>query len=1034
MVIKCPKCQHENPETARSCIECGLQLDMIDEIPHFHTETLETPKEELTTGSTFANRYQIIEEIGKGGMGRVYKVQDTKIKEKIALKLIKPEIAKDKRTIERFSNELRLARKIRHKNVCQMFDLGEERGTQFITMEYVSGEDLRNSIRRFGQLPIGKSIAIVKQICEGLAEAHRQGVVHRDLKSNNIMIDDDGNVRIMDFGIARSLEAKGITGAGVMIGTPEYMSPEQVEGKELDQRSDIYSLGVILYEMVTGRVPFEGDTPFTVGVKQKSEAPPNPKDINSQIPDDLNKVILRCLEKDKEKRYQDVGEVRSELSNIEKGIPTTERIIPDKKPLTSREITVTFGMKKLLIPLMIIAAVVIIGLIIWQVLPKKEAIPTAETENPSVAVMYFENNTGDPGMDHYRKSISDLLITDLSQSKYLDVLSGAKLFNILSKMGQLEEKTYSSEAIEEIANRGRVKHVIVGSFSRAGDVYRLNYSILDAATSDIVGSDTVQGQGEESFWTMVDEITRKIKANLNLSEEMLADDFDRDIGEITTSSPEAYKYYSEGARFDHLGQYEKSLELMERAIDIDPEFAMAYRSMGITYGDQQYYSKSKEYLRKAFELSNRVSTRERYQIQGDFYSYTEEYEKAIEAYKQLLELYPKDTDANINLGVIYAGLEEWDKAIERFEVLRHTGDESIFSYMNLALIFMSKESYEEAEEIINDYFRNFAENASLYYMLARNFVYQGKLDLALTEIDKASALEPDNYYRHLGRGNIFLFKGDLAEAEKEYQKLLNMDEPRAHFEGLRGLANLSLVKGKFNKAKDYAKQCILWADDIEEMRSKTWSQAYLAYIHSASGNQEQALSELDESWKTAVASDLAYYQMYNYWRQGKVFAKMGSLDKAQEAAEEFKTRIELGMDKYAIRDYYVLMGLIELKKGNLSKSIENLTKALPMYPYGPLDKPAHSHETLALASYRSGNLKKAQEEFTKITKLTSGRQYFGDIYAKAFYMLGKIYEELGDKARAIENYEKFLELWKDADTGLSEVADARKRLAGLNTP
>ncbi|MCK4431420.1 MAG: protein kinase, partial [Candidatus Aminicenantes bacterium] len=304
MGIKCPKCHSDNPDTKRFCGECGAQLHRegpiglsgpIDEISISHTKTLETPKEELTTGSTFAGRYQIIEELGKGGMGKVYKVHDTEIKEKVALKLLKPEIASDERTIERFRNEIRLARKIAHKNVGRMFDLGKEKGTYYITMEYVEGQDLRGLIRQSRKLTVGTAISIAKQVCEGLAEAHRLGVIHRDLKPSNIMIDKEGSGRIMDFGIARSLRAKGITGAGVMIGTPEYMSPEQVEAKETDQRSDIYSLGIILYEMVTGRVPFEGDTPFTIGVKHKSEIPEDPKKFNTQIPEDLSRMILRCL-------------------------------------------------------------------------------------------------------------------------------------------------------------------------------------------------------------------------------------------------------------------------------------------------------------------------------------------------------------------------------------------------------------------------------------------------------------------------------------------------------------------------------------------------------------------------------------------------------------------------------------------------------------------------------------------------------------------------------------------------------------------
>ena len=340
MAIHCPKCQFDNTSDSKFCKECGTHLPSIEDIDV--TATIEAPKEKLTTGSTFAGRYQIIEELGKGGMGRVYKVLDKEVNAKVALKLIKPEIAKDKKTIERFRNELKVARDIAHKNVCRMYHLGKEKGAYYITMEYVSGEDLKSFIRRSGIISVGKAISIANQVCEGLSEAHRLGVIHRDLKPQNIMIDKEGNVRIMDFGIARSLRAKGITGSGVMIGTPNYMSPEQVDGKETDQRSDIYSLGVILYEMVTGRAPFEGDTALSIAVKHKTEAPDDPRKYNEQLSEELCQIILKCLEKDKDIRFQNAGELRKALLDIEQGISTTEKIIPEKKPLTSREITIEF--------------------------------------------------------------------------------------------------------------------------------------------------------------------------------------------------------------------------------------------------------------------------------------------------------------------------------------------------------------------------------------------------------------------------------------------------------------------------------------------------------------------------------------------------------------------------------------------------------------------------------------------------------------------------------------------------------------------
>ncbi len=366
--MKCPRCQNDNPEGTRFCGRCGRELPGSGETVASGTATFQTPSKGLESGTTFARRFEIIEEIGQGGMGTVYKAYDSKIREVVALKLLKPEIASDLEVIERFRNEIKLARQVSHRHVCRMYDLGEEWLTIYISMEYVAGEDLKSFIRRSGHLNEAKAVGLARQIAEGLAEAHRLGVVHRDLKPQNVMIDKDGNAKIMDFGIARSLHTRGVTGTGVIIGTPEYMAPEQAEGRDVDHRADIYALGAILFEMVTGRVPFEGATPLSIVLKHRSEPPTDPQEINAQISAGLSRIILKCLEKSRENRFQSATEVLEALTAVEQGLPMTRQITArtkpataGTKPITAREITVKFSLKKILVPAIAVAALVVVA-------------------------------------------------------------------------------------------------------------------------------------------------------------------------------------------------------------------------------------------------------------------------------------------------------------------------------------------------------------------------------------------------------------------------------------------------------------------------------------------------------------------------------------------------------------------------------------------------------------------------------------------------------------------------------------------------
>jgi len=327
----CPQCRADNRPDSRFCHKCATPLQALQGSPADQTLTLEHPLASISRGTLFAGRYEVIEELGWGGMGRVYKVYDQKIKEVIALKLIHPEISLNEKAIDRFRNELKFARKIGHRHVCRMFDLGEDDHQFYITMEYVEGENLKSFIRRSGQLAPRKAISLARQVCEGLAEAHRLGIVHRDLKPQNIMIDREGSARIMDFGIARFTESKGLTGSGAVIGTPEYMSPEQAETKDVDRRADLYALGVILYEMVTGNVPFEGETPLAVLIKHRHESPRDPQQSNPLVSAALTQVILKCLEKDKTARYQSAEGLNEALTLAETGLFKAEKDVTAKR-------------------------------------------------------------------------------------------------------------------------------------------------------------------------------------------------------------------------------------------------------------------------------------------------------------------------------------------------------------------------------------------------------------------------------------------------------------------------------------------------------------------------------------------------------------------------------------------------------------------------------------------------------------------------------------------------------------------------------
>ncbi len=1014
---QCPKCYTLNSEDSQFCSKCGAALeDAHDTISYGSPEKV--PAEAtiyFKSGEMFDNRYRIIEEIGRGGMGLVYKAEDTELNITVALKIIHPKHSSNPVFIHRFKKETLIARSISHENVIRIYDLGEAKEIKYISMEFIKGQNLRDFIQASGSLAFETALNLIQQMCEALKAAHQKGIVHQDLKPSNIMVDNSGQLFIMDFGLARSFyrEEEGI--AKGISGTPRYMSPEQAKGEKIDSRSDIYSLGVIVYEMLTGQPLFKAESTTEYLQKHIKEPPLNPSKINPHIPPQLEKIVIKCLEKDASGRYQHTEEILEDIKKYQ-----------EPKAATVKSWLIKHWY-------VVLAPILFLALLLSSYLWKKSPPPLiSKNIRTSLAIVYLANNTGDKNLDWMGKTLCELLIADLIQSQYIRVITGDSLYGILNELNLLGTPSYSSDDLRKVASKANVDYILNGNFTRAHETFRINTFLHESTKMDLIGTARVEGQGEGSIFIMVDRLTRKIKEDFDLSAETIAHDIDKDVMQITTNSYEALKHYVEGKRLYTERNFKESIKALEKAIDLDPNFALAYVKISENYYYLLNPDQGDKYLSKALSLLNRVSDREYYLIQA-YAAFSPE--TAIENYQKLLELYPDDPTGNGYLASMYRNMEEWDLALEKFERITDMDPRDFLAFENIAHIYMAKGLYEKSIRILKGNESLFPDPVPYHERLGIAYLCEGQYEEASKEIDKALALDSDAPVAAQLKGHIHQLRGEFDMAEKIYQQLNQAPELVFQYLGRLWLCHMYMTRGQYERTRTEAEKCIDYFQqkDFQVGLFNFW--LLEVYINLQKNLLPDALSAASKSHEAALQTDYTDHKNYALHFRGLVLARMKRFEEALEVAEKLKQQIEKSGQKKLLRHYHHLMGEISRAEGNLQKAIDYFEIALSLLPkqYQQYDDHILYLDSLASSYYENKDWAKAQREYEKIASLTTGRLRWGDKYSLSIYMTGKIHQVQGNREKATDCYNRFLETWKNADPSFTQISDAKKQLALLKS-
>lgn len=938
------------------------------------------------------------------------------------MKFLPSALQADPEAKERLLREARAASKLNHKNILTIYAVEHAEDRDFIVMEYVEGRSLKDVLDAHEGMPLDQVLKIGLQICDGLATAAENNVVHRDIKPANIILTPKGQVKITDFGLATWRGASRLTKDGSTVGTAGYMSPEQVQGGKVDHRSDLFSAGVVLYELITGRSPFKGDHDAAISYAIVNESPEPLARFKSGLPSGLQEVVARALEKDPSMRYQSAADMLSDLKRTRRdsGGSRPSIVVPAVKPSPK--------FRPYLKYLVTTTAVLVIALIVLVLKPFKFEIASeqkaAANEN-SLAVMYFDNLVDADDKDKTAQMVTSLLITGLSESQYLQVVSRQRLYDILSQLGKEDARKIDQSTASKVADKAGVKWVVTGDILQTQPRIVLTAEVSDVTTGKIAATQRVQGEVGEDLFAVVDKLSSSIRSHLSLPEQAKSESA-RPVADVTTHSPEAYRYYLEGLDLNRKFYATEARQSFLKALSHDSSFAMAYyelASLNVMNGPDK---ETKLWVDRARQYAEKASWKEQQYIKALALDREGTPTAAIEELKRIVARYPSEKDAYSRMGEIYGRMDQPEQAIAQWEKVIAIDPMGKLTYNSLAYMYDRIGKFEKSIWAINQYIALAPTEANPYDSRADLYAFNGKVDEAIESYRKALQFKPD-FPSNAKLGMMYVFTGDYTRADSVFQTMARSTDRDIRSEGRFLASIIPWYRGQFNRALDVLNEGI-GADRLEQYDG-FWNivkhEAVVGVLQ-AQGSFKEALAALE--LQQPISQKMFPDDIVNNrgW-QVDLLVKNNELGRARDVVDELRRDIEK-KDSSLMRVYWYSAATIAFAEGRFNDAINDLGRVPESF-----HDFSNSH-LLGSACLQQGVLAKAVSTFeAALTRYDDTRSQNLYKSVMSHYLLGIAYEQSGWKDKAAQQYRTFLDIWKDADPGIKEIDDARARLAKLTS-